>query len=122
MQRSYVDSRGRWGAVPEWAAALALAGRDFRVLIAIAAARDRGKDTVTISIEEIAVKTRIDRRNVDEHGLENARQPECGRGARHHADDHDFETGDENESKQIAPLCAERGTNRELARSLRDGV
>jgi len=76
MQRSYVDSRGRWGAVPEWAAALALAGRDFRVLIAIAAARDRGKDTVTISIEEIAVKTRIDRRNVqtairrlEEHGL-----------------------------------------------------
>ncbi len=76
MQRSYFDSRGRWGAVPEWAAALALAGRDFRVLIAIAAARDRGKDTVTISIEEIAVKTRIDRRNVqtairrlEEHGL-----------------------------------------------------
>jgi hypothetical protein len=76
MQRSYVDSRGRWGAVPEWAAALALAGRDFRVLIAIAAARDRGNDTVTISIEEIAVKARIDRRNVqtairrlEEHGL-----------------------------------------------------
>jgi hypothetical protein len=36
-----------------------LAGSEFRVLIAIAAARDRGKDTVTISIEEIAVKTRI---------------------------------------------------------------
>jgi biotin operon repressor len=86
MPRNYVENSGRWGAVAEWAAALPLAGRDIRVLIAIAAARDRDKVAATISIEEIAVKTRIDRRNIqsairrlEEHGVLRVRRG-AGRG------------------------------------------